>query len=376
MYSILVIDDDPISTLMLERILKKEGYQVSITDNGAEGIEQFFQVKPALIICDWVMAEVDGLAVCHAVKAHQSFCATFFILLTSKGALSDRIEGLNAGADELLAKPIDPDELIARVRAGLRWYDTNLALQRQTQKLEAELAEAANYVCSLLPPPMETPFRIETLFLPSRQLGGDCFDYFWLSPTQMAIYLLDVSGHGLGSALPSVSILNLLRSRGLQDVDYQKPAAVLVGLNTMFQMSQQGGKYFTIWYGVFDTQSQQLTYACAGHPPALLWNPEDCTLKTLKTAGLPIGFFPESEYVSDVHRVPEKSAIYLFSDGLFDSSTTDTNIEGFMALGKLLQDNQQLHHQSLALIFEHIKRELHLSDYEDDISLMKVQFLP
>jgi phosphoserine phosphatase RsbU/P len=374
MYSILVIDDDPVSTLMLERILKKEGYQVTITDNGAEGIDQFFKVKPALIICDWVMSEVDGLEVCRVVKDHQSVCATFFILLTSKGALRDRIEGLNAGADELLAKPIDPNELIARVRAGLRWYDTNLALQRQTQKLEAELAEAANYVCSLLPPPMETPFHIETLFLPSRQLGGDCFDYFWLSPTQMAIYLLDVSGHGLGSALPSVSILNLLRSRGLQGVDYQNPAAVLTGLNLMFQMTQQGGKYFTIWYGVFETQSRQLTYACAGHPPALLWNLEDPTLKTLKTAGLPIGFFPESEYGSQTCTLPEKSFLYLFSDGLFDSSTTDTNIEGLLALGKILQDEPQLHDQSLVQIFEHIKHKLHLLDCEDDISLMKIQF--
>jgi phosphoserine phosphatase RsbU/P len=376
MYSILVIDDDLTSTLMLERILKKEGYQVTITHNGATGITQFFEVKPALIICDWVMAEVDGIAVCQAVKAHQSLCATFFILLTSKGAVSDRIEGLNAGADELLAKPIDPNELIARVRAGLRWYDTNLALQRQTQKLEAELAEAANYVGSLLPPPMETPFRIETLFLPSRQLGGDCFDYFWLSPTQMAFYLLDVSGHGLGSALPSVSILNLLRSRGLQDVNYQNPAQVLTRLNTMFQMSQQGGKYFTIWYGVFDAGSHQLTYACAGHPPALLWNPQDSTLKTLKTPGLPIGFFPESDYGNQTSDIPEKSTIYLFSDGLFDSSTTDTNIEGLVVLGKILQDNPQWHNESLTQMFEQIRHELHLMAYEDDISLMKVQFLP
>lgn len=373
-YSILIIEDDPVSALMLDRILTKEGYQVTITHNGTEGLEQVSQTRPALIICDWMMVGLDGLEVCRAVKADASLCSTFFILLTSKGALQDRIEGLNAGADEFLAKPIDPNELIARVRAGLRWYELNQVLQRQTQRLEAELAEAAHYVRALLPPPMDSPLRIETLFQPSRQLGGDCFDYFWLSPHVIAIYLLDMSGHGLGSALPSVFILNLLRSRGLPEIDYRNPAEVLTGLNRLFQMSNHSGRYFTIWYGVFDCHTHHLAYGCAGHPPALLWDPKEQTLHTLKTPGLPIGFFPESDYTYQTCTIPQDSSLYIFSDGLFDSSSTANNIEGLSGLGTILREEAPLHTQPIQQIFVHIKSKLQLSEQDDDISFLKIQF--
>jgi phosphoserine phosphatase RsbU/P len=210
MYSILIVDDDPVSQLMLKRILSQQGYHVEMAENGQEGIQKVQDILPALIICDWMMPVVNGLEVCRFVKSHPQLCTSFFVLLTSRTDLEDRIEGLNAGADEFLAKPINMNELKARVRAGLRLHQLNQDLQAQKQALETELAEAASYVRSLLPPPMLAPLSIESLFLPSHQLGGDCFDYFWVNNQTLAIYLLDVSGHGLGAALPSVSILNLL----------------------------------------------------------------------------------------------------------------------------------------------------------------------
>jgi CheY-like chemotaxis protein len=237
MYSILIVDDDPVTKLLLRRILEQQGYGVETAQNGKEGIQKAEILQPALIICDWLMPINDGLEVCRFVKNNPKLCTTFFILLTSRGGLEDRIEGLNAGADEFLAKPIDMNELKARVRAGLRLHQLSQDLQSQKQALENELAEAANYVRSILPPPMVSPFQIETLFLPSRQLGGDCFDYFWLNPDTLIIYLLDVSGHGLGAALPSVYILNLLRSQSLSGVNYANPPEVLAALNRAFQMT-------------------------------------------------------------------------------------------------------------------------------------------
>ena len=70
-------------------------------------------------------------------------------------------------------------------------------------------------------------FTINSRFIPSRQLGGDCFDYYWLDPDYMAIYLLDTAGHGLKASLPSISVLNLLRSRALKSLNYYQPSEVL-----------------------------------------------------------------------------------------------------------------------------------------------------
>ena len=247
MFQILIIDDDRTMQLMLTRMLEKQGYEVFTASDGEEGIAQAQQLRPALIICDWIMPRLNGLEVCRHIKADPTITTTFFILLTSLGSVADRVKGLDAGADDFIAKPIEQNELKARVRAGLRLYQVSRDLQTQKQILETELAEAAEYVRSLLPPPMTEPLTINSRFIPSRRLGGDCFDYYWLDPDYLAIYLLDTAGHGLGATLPSISLLNLLRSRALPRLNYYQPSDVLSALNETFQMTYQNNKYFTIW---------------------------------------------------------------------------------------------------------------------------------
>ncbi len=372
-YSVLIIDDDPVTQLMLRRILTQQGYTVFTADNGADGFAAAEEQHPALIICDWVMPVMDGIEVCRRLKNCPSLCTTFFILLTSRTDLGDRIEGLNAGADEFLAKPIDMNELKARVRAGLRLYQLNQDLQAQKQCLEKELAEAASYVRSLLPASQETPFKIETLFQPSQELGGDCFDYFWLSPHRLVLYLLDVSGHGLGAALPSVSLLNLLRSQSLAEVNYSDPASVLRGLNQAFQMSAQQDKYFTIWYGVYDLPSQTLTFASAGHPPALVFGPKQ-PMQQLKTPGFPIGWFTDTEYTAQSCQIAYPSTLYLFSDGVYELQQPDGNLWSFVAFQSLLQQQPGLHHQPLTNLRQAIQRSANTQRFLDDFSLLKVYF--
>jgi phosphoserine phosphatase RsbU/P len=374
MYSILIVDDDPVSQMMLKRILGQQGYRVEMAQNGQEGIQKAQEIKPALIICDWMMPIMDGLDVCRFIKTHPQLCTSFFILLTSRTDLDDRIEGLNAGADEFLAKPINMNELKARVRAGLRLHQLNQDLQVQKQALETELAEAVGYVRSLLPAPMQAPLRIESLFLPSRQLGGDCFDYFWLTVETLAIYLLDVSGHGLGAALPSVSVLNLLRSRSLQGINYANPAEVLTALNQSFQMSNHDNKYFTIWYGVYHLPSQTLTYSSAGHPPALLWTDQGRHCQHLKTPGFPIGLFSEGGYTSRQCQVPFGSLMYILSDGVYEIYQPEGGIWGIDAFEKLLCDNAAYYDQTLPEILNSIQSSAKATAFMDDLSLLKIHF--
>lgn len=195
MFKILIIDDDPIVRAALKRTLQNQGYDATVASNGSEGIIQAQLTRPALIICDWIMSHLDGLEVCRRIKADPELTTTFFILLTAKGAArgeeEDRVTGLDAGADEFISKPIEMNELKARVRAGLRLHQLNQDLhtqkqalevlnqdlQTQKQILEAELAEAADYVRSLLPSPLVGAVNTEALFIPSAQLGGDSFDH-------------------------------------------------------------------------------------------------------------------------------------------------------------------------------------------------------
>lgn len=369
----------------LKRTLQNQGYDTTVASNGQAGITQAKILRPALIICDWVMSEMDGLEVCRQVKEDSDLATTFFILLTAKGAApgeeGDRVRGLDAGADEFISKPIEMNELKARVRAGLRWYQLNqdlknkqIALEKLNQNLEAELAEAADYVRSLLPLPLVGTVTTEALFVPSAQLGGDCFDYYWIDDDNLAIYLLDVSGHGVGSALLSISVLNVLRSQSLPNTNFCHPGEVLTALNHSFQMSSHGNKYFTIWYGVYNQLTHQLIYANAGHPPAVLIDQDAKDIKQLSSLDLPIGFVPDIDFTVDTLEIAENSILYLFSDGAYEVLQADGKMWGFNAFFNLLIHSNQANIYSLQQILAQIKNLSTSNTFDDDLSLLKVTF--
>jgi phosphoserine phosphatase RsbU/P len=377
MFQILVIDDDTAVQELLRRTLKKQGYEVTVASNGEEGVAQAQKLRPALIICDWIMPRLTGIDVCRRVKADPDLSTTQFFLLTSLGSIADRVKGLDAGADDFISKPIELNELQARVRAGLRLHQLSRDLKIAKQSLEAELAEAAEYVQSLLPDPMTEPVSIESKFIPSRQLGGDCFDYNWLDSDYLAIYLLDVAGHGLRAALPSVTVLSLLRSRTLPNVDYYKPSDVLRALNTTFQMSYQNDKYFTIWYGVYNRSKRQLVYASAGHPPAVLISQSptsNAKVKQLKTPGMPVGMFPDARYVDNCCDVEDLSTLYIFSDGVYEIHQPDGNIWGLDSFIDLLAAYNGATADPLELVLSYIQKLNAKPVFDDDWSLLKVNF--
>jgi sigma-B regulation protein RsbU (phosphoserine phosphatase) len=135
------------------------------------------------------------------------------------------------------------------------------------------------------------------------------------------VYLLDVSGHGVGAAMLSVSVANTLRARSLPGTDFRDPSGVLAGLNDAFPMDRHDEKYFTIWYGVFDRASRTLTYACGGHPPALLLTgstSESARPVELGVGNFAIGMMPGASFVSDGVALGPFSKLYVFSDGAYE----------------------------------------------------------
>jgi sigma-B regulation protein RsbU (phosphoserine phosphatase) len=377
MTRILVIDDDIAIRTILERALKKV-YEVFVAENGERGLALARELHPAMIICDWMMPGIDGLEVCRQIKMTPDLATTFFILLTSLGSIDDRVKGLDAGADDFLCKPIEINELKARVRAGMRLHQLSHDLRVQKQLLEMELAEAADYVRSILPEPLhDRRVSIDFRFLPSRQLGGDGFDYYWLDGENLVLYLLDVAGHGLRAALPSLSVINLIRSKGLNQVDYYQPNEVLQGLNQIFQITQRNDKYFTIWYGIYNTTRQELTYASAGHPPAILLTkiPSGAIEETrLKAPGFPIGMFLEAEYVNQSHPIQFPSGLYLFSDGIYEIDRPDGKIWGLENFIRALHDYHKRPDDDLDRLIQRI-RDLHIEgNFNDDLSIMQVSF--
>jgi PAS domain S-box-containing protein len=182
----------------------------------------------------------------------------------------------------------------------------------------AQMTDAAKYVRSQLPANLNNWVRTNWIYLPSATLGGDALDFFWLDADNLVLYLLDVVGHGVGSALLAISILQLLRQRSLKGADLRDPVSVLNALNRSFQMDAQGEKVFSIWYGVYNRSSGEIRYAAAGHPPAiLLTGKSGSESEWLRAKGLVIGATDEPTYNVESRILRSGSTLLLYSDGLF-----------------------------------------------------------
>lgn len=279
--------------------------------------------------------------------------------------------------------------LVDLVRMQRELITARDALTLAQRKMAQEIEKAADYVKSLLPEPLsEAPVTSGYRFIASSQLGGDTFGHFWLDDekTQLAVYLLDVAGHGIGSSLLAVTVASTLQRQTLANADFHDPASVLTALNTAFPMEKSQDKFFTIWYGVYDNRTRMLTYAGAGHHPAILYEPSANQPRLLGEPALMIGMMPDAEYENHQQSITPGSLLHVFSDGAFEVTDGDGKMLGFEGLMAMLDQLHQrpadtsdksetrLHDERLDLITHQIRRYQGSFHFQDDYSLMELRF--
>jgi serine phosphatase RsbU (regulator of sigma subunit) len=268
-------------------------------------------------------------------------------------------------------------DLVAMLLEGRQRLDALHALELSQKLISAQLADAASYVRSQLPANLSDSVRTDWRYLPSSALGGDALDCFWIDDDHLVVFVLDVVGHGVGSALLAISILHLLRQRALKDGDPLDPVSVLTALNRSFQMDEHGDKVFSIWYGVFDRVSGVIRYASAGHPPALLISPGgngEPEVVWLKAKGLWIGATAVETFEGGTAVVALDAELFIFSDGLFELSKTSGSMIGLEGFGQILVDLHNSGGADLEDVLAAVSR-VHGSDqFEDDASILKVRF--
>lgn len=221
--------------------------------------------------------------------------------------------------------PLNPGTTLRIGPFLLDYQRGNAAEMRHAAELEREMERAGSYVQALLTPPItEGPVRADWRFVPSGRVGGDAFGFRWLDDERFAVFIMDVAGHGAGSALLAASVMNLLRQRAgtLGTPTEAAPAAVLAELNANFQMDEQGGLFFSAWYGVFHRSTRRLEFAGAGHHPAYLLE-TGAAPRPLNTRNPPIGAMPGVAYRADAGTLPAGSRLALFSDGAFETTAPD-----------------------------------------------------
>ena len=252
--------------------------------------------------------------------------------------------------------------------------DLNDKKDQYLSVINSDLDKASGYVNSLLPDEFDTPhLRVQWKIVPSAKLGGDSFGYHWIDDEHLAFYMLDVTGHGVGAALHSVSILNMLKFETLHHTDFRVPDAVLHGLNQVFQMSGPDSLFFTMWYIVFNRTNNELSYAGAGHPPLILFD-ENGSQEKLFSQNTMIGIDDRFEFHSDIYKIRNKTSVYMYTDGAYEVDLPDGSMMGIEALANELSKHQNLPSDEINKLY-HSLLELNGGNcLEDDFTMMKISF--
>ncbi len=377
---VLLVDDQMIVGESVRRMLAEESdIEFYFCSEPVNAIKIAQEVEPTIILQDLVMPDIDGLTLVKFYRATAKLKDIPIIVLSSKEEALTKAESFAAGANDYLVKLPDKIELIARIRYHSRAYinllERNLAyssLEKSQNALARELAKAGEYVVSLLPEPMNTQ-SIETFwrFIPSAQLGGDAFGYHWIDDEHFAMYLLDVCGHGVGSALMSVSAYNVLRGNSIGGMDSRDPASVLTSLNKSFQMSDHNGLYFTIWYGVFNKTTKILSYASGGHPPAFVIFENGEYLK-LSNENFIIGGLPEFPYISSEVELTLPATIFIYSDGVYEIEKPDSSIWELDEMFEFINENRGEANYEIDALLKYVQELSGKTVLDDDYSMMKI----
>ncbi|MCE1195421.1 fused response regulator/phosphatase, partial [bacterium] len=339
---------------------------------------------PDILIVDLFSCGFAGFELQEKIKTLGGGVGTRVIVVTPFGEPKCAARAIQLGADDCLGWDVEPSVLLARIESSLERRRLKFrrqlylaALSRARESLEEELRRGAEYVRCLLPgkitgEALSTDWR----FIPSASLGGDLFGYHRLPDGRMALFIIDVSGHGVQSALYSVTIFDVLRGAGLKDVDFGDPASVLKGLNHAFRMEERNNMLFTLWYGVWDDRTRALSHASAGSPPAVLVLRGGGAVE-LKAEGMVGGADSEAEYRRLEIQVPRGSRLFLFSDGIYEFFAAGGEMLGLEAFVQLLEraaSSAAPGESSVGAVIGEVSALSSSERFQDDLSLLEVRF--
>ena len=334
--TILLVDDQPGNLQILMQTLKGCGYRLLIATGGENALAIAEKAHPELILLDIMMPGVDGYEVCKRLKQDPATADTSVIFLSALDETGDKVKGFELGAVDYIAKPFQAEEVIARVDTHLKirrlersLSEQNRELERINQRMKRDLEAATRVQQALLPSvlPKLSGIKAAWEFQPCDELAGDALNIYKLDERYVAMYVLDVSGHGVPAALLAVTVTRSLmpntdRASLVTDFDAESGALFLVSpcevanrLNAIFQMEQNAMLYFTLVYGVLDTYTNSLRFVAAGHPGPIHVACGD-TVRIFDSPAVPIGVLDAAGYQEREIVLKTGDRIFFHSDGV------------------------------------------------------------
>lgn len=384
---VLLVEDSLPERGMLREALQMWGYRVREASSAEEALGITQTEVFDIILSDWVMPGLSGPELCRQLRAQNPQHYAYFILITAKSEKSDIALGLDAGADDLLSKPVTFAELHARLRAGERLLQVQRELQDKNQLLSTTLCELRQVHASLDRDLAEArrlqqaqvrthqrdlkTLSVSQLLLPSGQIGGDLVGYLPLSHNRLGFYSIDVSGHGVASALMAARLAGILtaatRDMGNDPRAIMPPEVFASWFNETLLQDDSLEQYCTCVFGDMDLRNGHLRLVQAGHPHPLLIG-ADNTIRSLGQGGLPLGLFPQAEWERVECVLRPGDQLLILTDGLLESHDAQNRPLGVEGIKTRLRALQPLRGITLLQTLAQEVRAQTSSPQADDIS--------
>ncbi|HHS93884.1 MAG TPA: fused response regulator/phosphatase [Rhodobacterales bacterium] len=392
---VLVVDDSRAQRRLIAMSLQRQGYTVVDAETGDEALRIAHDDPPDLVLSDWMMPGMNGLELCQKIRALQGERYIYFILLTSKSEKAAVAQGLDVGADDFLTKPVNSGELVARINAGDRILKMERELSEKNRLVTSTLKEIRDLYDAVDRDLIEARkmqqalvrerYRdfgtgsVSLLLKPSGHVGGDLVGFFQAGPGKTAFYSIDVSGHGIASALLTARLAGFLSEGApehnialVRDDDgtyvARPPQEVATLLNILMHEEMQSELYFTLVLAYADLATGEVVLTQCGHPnPAVLRS--DGRVEFFGRTGMPIGLLEDAEYEQWHLNLAPGDRLLLYSDGFTECENSEGAMLEEHGLAKLIQQNEELEDGDL---FEALVWDLDMfsatPDFADDLS--------
>ena len=391
--TLLVVDDNEMNRDMLSRRLARKGHTVDVAEDGHRALEMVEATDYDVILLDIMMPGLDGYQVLEKLREDRDSGDLPVIMATAKDQSEDIVSALKLGANDYVTKPFDFPVVLARVQTQLQLKRSRQALASAHLRMKKDLEAAARIQASLLPAEQVVEFegaRVAWRYVPCDELAGDTLGIVRLDDRSVGVYVIDVSGHGVPSALLSVSLSRVLTSEptssvlwttdpGSAEPRIASPLEVMTELSKRFPYDMQTSQYFTMVYAVVDLESRTLRYASAGHEPMIVVGSGRET-EFGRSTGQPIALVPamimKSTYEERTIEIGPGDRIYLYSDGIPEAHEAGGEQYGTDRLtAKLAELLGRDLDAGLPEVLETVRQFQGGPHFDDDVSILGVEIL-
>jgi serine phosphatase RsbU (regulator of sigma subunit) len=370
---ILVVDDSKTVVSLISKLLSDD-YLVLSAHSGEEAIELYKNENPSAILLDVEMPGMNGFDVCREIKSLDAHNFTPILFITSRDDISSIKEGLDSGGEGYLTKPFNEVELKARINAAIRTKNLLSELEKANAYIEKERDVIANIQRNLLPKtlPDISGFNFFSEYKPTSKAGGDYYDFIQIDDQHLGVMISDVSGHGT----PAAVIMAMTRiALNTHLIKIRSPKAVLEKLNKILCENINTGDFITAFYAVIHIPTRVMTYANAGHNPALLFNPKESTVVELNVDhGFPLMIKPNNRIEEKSIQLPLSSKLIMYTDGLTEAGNNSGELFGVCKLKDSIIESGltgDANEMGIKLI-ENIENFTNNIPFKDDITLLVI----